>query len=220
MSFSAVIFDMDGILMDSEPFWARAELDVFNTLGLELTLADTLKTQGMRIDAVVDYWYRRRPWQGMDREQVAKTIVAQVCARVHREGEPLPGAVELVTSLKALGLPLGLATSSPWLLVGAILERLQLQDAFDQLASAEDEPRGKPHPGVYLSCARALGVEPECCLAIEDSVNGVIAAKAAAMAVLAVPQGEDPRFVIADWQAESLSRLPPALSKRLSLEPG
>ncbi|MCB0405615.1 MAG: HAD-IA family hydrolase, partial [Bdellovibrionales bacterium] len=108
------------------------------------------------------------------------------------------------------GVPLGLATSSPEKHIEAVLRALDLNRTFRVTYSADREPYGKPHPGVYLSTAKALGVEPECCLAIEDSVNGVVAAKAARMKCVAIPEERlrsDPRFAIADLKLSCLSEL-------------
>jgi sugar-phosphatase len=101
-----------------------------------------------------------------------------------------------------------LASSSAYRLIRAVTERLGLADSFDCVYSAEEEEYGKPHPGVYLTAARRLGVAPTQCLAVEDSFNGVLAAKAARMKCVAVPepaQRRDPRFCIADVVLDSLA---------------
>ncbi|WP_298443179.1 hexitol phosphatase HxpB [uncultured Ferrimonas sp.] len=209
---AAVIFDMDGVLVDSEPFWQQAELAVLPRYGVPLTLADTVTTKGLRIDQVVALWHRRYPWQGTSIHEVAEQIVAKVAELVRTEGQPLPGVASAIAAIQAAKLPLALATSSPRPLIEATLTRLGLTDTFMALCSAEDLPYGKPHPQVYLKAAAALGVAPEHCLAIEDSVNGVIAAKAATMQALAIPEAEqqqDRRFAIADLQFSSLTQLSP-----------
>ncbi|QIZ78560.1 hexitol phosphatase HxpB [Ferrimonas lipolytica] len=210
LALAAVIFDMDGVLVDSEPMWQRAELAVLPRYGVPLTLADTVATKGLRIDQVVALWYSRHPWQGASIDQVAAEIVDQVAALVRTEGQPLPGVEQAFAVIKANGLPIALATSSPTQLINATLERLQLTEHFQAICSAEALAYGKPHPQVYLNAATALGVAPEQCLAIEDSVNGVIAAKAANMAVVAIPevaQQQDPRFSIANFNLATLHEL-------------
>lgn len=215
-NFDAVIFDMDGVLVDSEPFWQQAELDVLPQYGVPLTLADTVTTKGLRIDQVVALWHSRYPWPNANIDAVAAEIVAKVAELVRTNGEPLAGVKQAITLIKQQGLPLALATSSPTLLIEATLERLELDNSFDAICSAESLPYGKPHPKVYLNAAKALGIEPNRCLAIEDSVNGVIAAKAATMTAIAIPepdQRDDPRFAIADHQMESLLAFTPAWLK-------
>lgn len=214
----AVIFDMDGLLIDSEPLWHRAEQRVFAPLGLALTTEMCLRTTGVRIDAVVRYWYRRHPWKGRSLEQVADDIVAEVHQLALTEGQALPGVRETLELLRATGLPLALASSSPLSLIEAVVDKLNIAEYFSLLCSAADENHGKPHPAVYLRTARQLGVAPQACLAFEDSFPGVIAAKAADMRVVAVPgqlQFAEPRFAAADLKLASLRDFTPEVLERL-----
>ncbi|MDP2315728.1 MAG: hexitol phosphatase HxpB [Pseudomonadota bacterium] len=183
----AVIFDMDGVLVDSEPLWHEAEIEAFGAVGVRLTVADCLRTTGLRVDAVVDYWFAHQPWAARSKLAVESDIVAGMVRRLREHARPLPGAVEAVRFLHARGLPLAVASSSPLVLIEAVLARLALADAFRLVRSAEHEPHGKPHPGVYLTTAAALGVDPRACVAIEDSGNGIRAAVAAGMYTVAVP---------------------------------
>ncbi|MBW3140401.1 hexitol phosphatase HxpB [Ferrimonas balearica] len=205
----AVIFDMDGVLVDSEPFWQQAELEILCDHGVPLTLEDTLKTQGLRIDQVVGYWYQRHPWSGTSPELVADAILSRVVDLIAQQGEALPGVDSAISLIQQRGWALGLATSSPSRLVEATLSRLGLHSAFAVTCSAEHLRYGKPHPQVYLNAADELRVAPEHAMAIEDSFNGLLAAKAARMTTLAVPDPhhrDDPRFVIADHRLDSLSQ--------------
>lgn len=192
----AVIFDMDGVLVDSEPLWHRAEIAAFAEVGLSLTPAECLRTTGLRVDAVAEYWFRLHPWSGPGPEVVAADIVARVLTLLRSEAEPKPGALAAVRSA-ARDLPVALASSSSDALIAAVLERLGLTEAFAVVRSAEHEPRGKPDPAVYLTTARLLGVDPEACLAVEDSGTGIRAALAANMRVLAVPDVAVPAEVLA-----------------------
>lgn len=185
--FDAVIFDMDGVLINSEPLWHVAEIEVFGALGVPLTPADCVKTTGRRIDEVARYWFEQSPWQGPPPERVARSIVARVCGLVTERGEAMPWAREAVRFVARQGVRVGLASSSDDVLIRAVLARLGIGSHFEVTHSAEHEPLGKPHPGVYLSTARKLGARPERCLAIEDSGNGIRAAVAAGMRVVAVP---------------------------------
>ena len=183
----AVVFDMDGVLVDSEPMWRAVEREVFASVGIELTDEDLYPTMGVRIADVVDRWYRRYPWSEPSREQVAATIVDGVATAVRARGLLLDGARDAVDHVRSLGLGVALASSSPMALILAVLSLDGLAARFDVVVSGEDEELGKPDPAVFLSAARRLEVPPERCLAVEDSINGVRAAKAAGMLCVAVP---------------------------------
>lgn len=198
----AAIFDMDGLLIDSEPLWREAEIDVFRTVGLELTDAECMETTGLRIDEVVAFRHAQHPWAEPGLGVVASRIVGALVALVRERGEALPGAREVIARCRDEGLATALASSSPRRVIDATLERLGL--SFPVIVSAEDDRYGKPHPAVFLRTAELLGVPPTECLVFEDSVNGVIAAKAARMTVIAVPERPDPRFAIADRVLGSL----------------
>ena len=206
----AVIFDMDGVLIDSEPLWQESEIDAFGRLGLALTREMCLQTTGLRVDEVVEYWRRRHAFDEAPAGALEDAVVGGVVERILAQGEAKEGAARALEFFKVRGLRLALASSSAYRLIGAVTERLGLAGLFEVVYSAEDEEYGKPHPGVYLTTARRLGVAPAECLAIEDSFNGVLAAKAARMKCVAVPepaQRREPRFVIADAVLDSLDDL-------------
>jgi len=218
LSIAGILFDMDGVLIDSEPFWRKAEIEIFARVGLHLSEEDCHQTTGLRIDEVVDFRFRQKPWQEPDCAEVARQIVERVIELVSHHGSPLPGAREALEAARQTSLPVGLASSSCHRLIRATLERLQFQEYFQVVQSAEEEEWGKPHPAVYLQAARNLGVEPARCLAIEDSFNGVLAARAARMRVIAIPEPHhrnDPRFVIADRLLDGLPDFPQALRNLL-----
>jgi sugar-phosphatase len=217
--YTAVVFDMDGVLIDSEPLWRRAEIEVLATVGLRLTEADCMRTTGLRIDEVVAFWHRQQPWAEPAPAEIATRIVTRVIERVGTEGEPLPGAREALDFFAARGLVLGLASSSPSRLIEAVLARLGLQERFAAVHSAEHEARGKPDPAVYLHAAARLGHDPARCLAVEDSIPGVLAAAAAGMGCIAVPAPEDrhdPRLRGATVVLGSLRELDDAIWARLA----
>jgi sugar-phosphatase len=182
----AVVFDMDGVLIDSEPIWRAVERDVFASVGIQLTDEDLFPTMGVRIADVVDRWYGRHPWSGPSREAVAAAIVDGVVRSVRDRGALLEGAVDAVDHVRSLGVRVALASSSPMSLIRAVLSLDGLGERFDVAVSGEAEELGKPDPAVYLSAARRLAIAPERCLAVEDSINGVRAAKAAGMVCVAV----------------------------------
>jgi sugar-phosphatase len=197
-----VIFDMDGVLIDSEPLWKIAEVEGFGKVGLDLTFTDCEETVGLRIDEVVKLWYKKRPWQNKTVTAVTSDIISILIREIKQKGTALPGVEECLKKFKAKGFKIGLATSSSNAIIDAVMDRLQIRNH-----SAEDEVNGKPHPAVFLTCAEKLGVSPLDCWVIEDSFNGIIAAKAARMKVIAVPEKShqvDPRLVIADLHLDTL----------------
>ncbi|MCL1068491.1 hexitol phosphatase HxpB [Shewanella olleyana] len=186
-ALEAVIFDMDGIIIDTEPAWQRAEVEVLNQLGVPITIEDAEITTGLRIDVLVSYWYQRHPWQNYDNQQVAQQIIDKVVTFIETEGQPMRGVIDALNLCQQRQLKIGLATSSSSDLIAAVMGKLGIKDYFMAIESAEDLKYGKPHPEVYLNCANALGVQPSLCLAIEDSFNGLIAARAASMQTVAIP---------------------------------
>ncbi len=203
----AAIFDMDGVLIDSEPLWRRAEQEVFGNVGITLTTEMCIGTMGLRLDEVVAHWYRKFPWTGKSPRQVEEEILSAMCRMISDEGESLCGVRDTLECLRGAGLVLAVASSSPLGLVGAVVDKLEIRDFFRVLCSADGDANGKPDPAVYLRTADRLGVDPHECLVFEDSLVGVRSAKAAGMTVIAVPaadQYDDPRFDRADFKVRSL----------------
>ncbi len=165
----AIIFDMDGLLIDSEPLWQDAEMAVFRSVRIELTREQCLETMGLRVDEVVGYWYAKSPWEGVSREQVAADILDTVVALVKERGMAKGGVEHILGFFREQGLPIALASSSPMRLIDAVVDALDIRGYFEYLQSAETEPYGKPHPGVYITTARVMSVAPTDCLAFEDS---------------------------------------------------
>jgi len=207
----AAIFDMDGLLIDSEPLWDRAELDVMASIGVDISRRSELPdTLGLRIDMVVELWYAHQPWNGPSRQEVTDRITSRAISLVEENRPLLPGAREAIALCKAQGLKVGLASASPLHMLEKVLEMFDLRSSFDALASAEKLPYSKPHPQVYMDCAAKLGVDTLACVALEDSVNGMIASKAARMRSIVVPAEEgqhDPRFALADAKLVTLNDL-------------
>ena len=203
----AVVFDLDGLLIDSEPFWRRAEIEVFATVGLELSELDVRQTMGLRIDDAVRHWWDRHPWEGLSPVEVERAVTARVAGLIEAEGVPMPGALDVVDLCRDRGIPMAVCSGSYALVIEAALDKLGLSAAMSAWHSAEWEPLGKPHPGAYLSTAAKLGVDPTACLAFEDSFHGAISAKAARMRVVAVPEPaalDSPRWGFCDLVLGSL----------------
>ena len=206
--FDAVVFDMDGVLIDTEPTWRAVEIEAFASVGLQLTEEQCRQTMGVRIEEVVEIWHRRHPWQEPAPAELAERIVAGVISAVEEQGSAKAGAVEAMRRVRDAGLRLGIASSSSRSLIDAVVARLGVAAMVDAIASAEEVDRGKPAPDVYLAAAQRLDVPPRRCLAVEDSPNGVLSAKAAGMHCLAVPDPDfrdDPRMAAADWTMGSLA---------------
>lgn len=205
--FDAIIFDMDGVLIDSEPLWKIAMENVFKSVGCPLTRNDFKKTVGLRIDEVIQYWYQHAGWDHKTPLEVEQEIIQQMIGLIQEKGAPLPGVIETLNYLKENEFKIGLGTSSYTILIESVLQKLGVSEMFDFTHSAEHEDFGKPHPAVYLTVAKQLKVEPRKCLVIEDSLNGIIAGKAAQMKVICIPEkthDKEPKLMLADAEFEDM----------------
>jgi HAD superfamily hydrolase (TIGR01509 family) len=204
--FRAALFDMDGLLLDSEPLWASAEAELLERHGDHLTEADRAATHGRALADSVRVYAARLG--GLDRDLLEAELL-DLMRRRYLEGAPLhEGAAELVHALSGR-LRLGVATSTTTPLVEIALRGVGLLDAFEIVASGADLGAGKPDPTVFLEGCRLLGTDPEHAVAFEDSAVGVQAAHAAGLFVVGVPDrdGVAPRLVAAgaDVIIESLA---------------
>jgi HAD superfamily hydrolase (TIGR01509 family) len=202
-----VIFDMDGVLIDSEPFWKEVEIKIFASVGIDFVAVGGEKTVGLRIDEVVDYWYALYPWKEKTKSAVVDEIMFEMTNVISTKGKAMIGVLELLEYLKSRGFKIGLATSSYEVLLRATLKVLDIENYFEVTNSAQSLTYGKPHPEIYIITASDLNAVPEKCLVIEDSLNGVIAGKAAKMKVVAVPDGthsHEPKLVLADKTCNNL----------------
>jgi HAD superfamily hydrolase (TIGR01509 family) len=180
----AVIFDMDGVLLDSEPFWQEAEMEVFVSAGIHCTLEQCRENAGIPISEIVENRFGQNPWKGKSPEQVRDEIMERVEQLVGERAVLREGVVETAT-----------------------LKKLRLGDVFFVIHSAESETRGKPYPDVFLTTAKLLRSAPVRCLAFEDSLNGLKAAKAAQMKTVVLPteaQRNDRNFEMANVRLNSL----------------
>jgi mannitol-1-/sugar-/sorbitol-6-/2-deoxyglucose-6-phosphatase len=210
---------MDGLLVHSEPLWHEAEIEILGNLGVPLVASACRQTKGMFVGEVTRYWFERYPWTGPDPDQVAVAVVDAVMALVVAKGKLKPGVHQAIDLCRNHGLPLAVASSSEYRLIGLVLDHFGLASDFSLVRSAEDEPYGKPHPGVFLTAAAKLGVPPDRCLVWEDAPAGVLAAKAARMACVAVPEvaeRDHPAFAIADVVLGSLEEADQAMWGRVA----
>ena len=207
MQCKAVIYDMDGVLIDSEPFWREAELLVFPQYGIHITEDDCRSTAGLRIVEVVEHWKKFFALPHLNAEAIAYQVVDEVIRLVKNSGSALPGVMESLAYFSAKNIPLAVATSSPQRLMQAVLERLAIAEMFTVTMPSDGLRYAKPHPEIFLKTAANLHVQPTDCLVIEDTINGMIAAKSARMTVWVVPEAvaqNDARFALADRKLNSL----------------
>lgn len=184
-TLQAVLFDMDGLLIDSEPLWFEVEAEVMARLGGTWTEADQEYLLGSSLDRAVRYFLERAAVPA-DPAEVGEWMVGGIVGKVRDRGVTvMPGAADLVAGVAAAGLPYALVTSSQRRFVDAVLARTGLR--FPLVVSGSDVTRSKPDPEPYLLAAQRLGVPPGCCLVLEDSITGITAAEAAGCVVVAVP---------------------------------
>jgi HAD superfamily hydrolase (TIGR01509 family) len=202
---AAVIFDNDGLTLDTEVTWTRAESALYARYGVEFTLdhkREMLGTSGARSALTME---RHLEQEGRGRELHAE-LRALVRAELDGAGvEPMPGARELIGALRDHGVPVGLATNSGREFATRALRSAGVLDCFDAVVSAEEVDHPKPAPDVYLTAAARLGADPAACVALEDSETGVAAARAAGMTVVGVPSFPGLRLDAADLVAPSLA---------------
>ena len=203
----AVIFDMDGLLIDSEPLWRRAERAAFKTLGFELSDEQMYELIGTKLTEVIAHWYSKYPWEGPSQKDIEALIVDKLIALIKSEGSMRPGVHHALDVCKRAKLPLAIASSSSNEIINTVVDSLKIRSYFDYIYSAEHEALGKPHPGVFITTAGLLGVSAHDILVLEDAPAGVLAAKAAKMNCIAVPDPETknhPFIQIADLIIDSL----------------
>lgn len=213
MNKQAVIFDMDGVIIDSEPLWQTAQIESLALFGVTISREDCERlTMGKRIDDIA------RTWCDTHSLSVAATelqtmILTRLCDAISRQGEAMKGVYRALETFIARELKIALATSSNHVVIKAVFDRLGLWEKFSVICSAEDEVNGKPHPDVYLSAAKALGVDVSQCLVIEDSFTGLTAAKRAEMTTYLVsPEHHNEKFAIADARFSDLDAVVDSLS--------
>lgn len=207
MKLNTVIFDMDGLLIDSEPLWNQAASEVFRSYGVQLTEAQYATTTGLRTREFLIFWFGHFK---ITHEKIAEAeikIVDRVIELVKQKGKPLPGVQHIFSFFTEKKFNIGLASSSSPGLIDVVTDLLGIDRYLQAISSADDLAYGKPHPEVFLNCAQKLSVSPEQCVCFEDSYNGMIAAKAARMKCVIVPasrERNDPVWEAADLKISTL----------------
>jgi HAD superfamily hydrolase (TIGR01509 family) len=182
----ALLFDMDGLAVDSEPLWFRVERDFARERGGEFTEAMARSCVGRGMAHTMGFM-RTTLGLAVDVERDAQTVIDRFIARVG-ELSLKPGFVELLEDARSRGVPRALASSSARRLVAATLDRFGLAPSFDAVVSGDCVAHPKPAPDIFLEAARRLGVAPQGCVVLEDSESGCRAGRAAGMVVIAVPE--------------------------------
>lgn len=217
-AIAAVIFDLDGVLVDSESAWDQARRAVVTGAGQRWPAQATTDMQGMSSPEWSRYLHDQLGVD-LDPDRIAERVVEQMLAGYQRVLPLIPGAVEAVERISQRW-PLGLASSSNRPVIDALLSASGLTSRFRSTVSSEEVARGKPAPDVYLAAASALGVLPAGCAAIEDSANGLRAAHAAGMVVVAFPNRDFPpgaeALALATVRIHDLAELTPELLDSLS----
>jgi sugar-phosphatase len=173
----------------------------------------------MFVHEVTEHWFARYPWPGPAPAEVAVTLVDRVIELILTKGQLKPGASYAVDLCGGLGLSLAVASSSEYRLIDAALSHFGLRERFLVIHSAEEEEYGKPHPAVFLTAARRMSAPPKQCVVWEDAPAGVLAAKAASMACVAVPEsdeGHHPAFGLADLVVDSLDEVDASSLERVA----
>jgi HAD superfamily hydrolase (TIGR01509 family) len=207
MELNTVIFDIDGLLVDSEPLWNEAAAEVFREYGMNLSEEQYKTTTGLRTREFVQWWFGYFNIGEAEFSRAEKHIVQRVLHKIEQKGKIMPGVPYIFDFFAKKEFRIGLATSSPPALIELVVGMTGIGRYIQAAASAEELPYGKPHPQVYLNCAEMLGSEPLQCICFEDSFNGMIAAKAARMKCVIVPhisQAKEERWGAADLKLSSL----------------
>jgi mannitol-1-/sugar-/sorbitol-6-/2-deoxyglucose-6-phosphatase len=206
-----VIFDMDGLLVDTGTIWRTVGDEVFAELGVDISgVTSRGVVMGMGVADAMDLLLAYAGFAEGEHADLEQRIVERVLDAIPRRAALLPGARGALDFCERRGLVAALASGSTPEVIDAVLAHVGLAGRFAAVCSTVDEPFGKPHPSVFLTAAERIGERPCACLVLEDALNGCIAAKAASMRVIAVPDravADDPRYAIADLVIPSLERI-------------
>ncbi len=207
MQLNTVIFDMDGLLIDSEPLWYEAAVEVFKKFDIDLNPQQYATTTGLRTKEFIEWWFQQFNISANHIATTDKDITKLVIEKISAKGQALPGVSFIFNYFIERKFKIGLASSSDYSIIDMVVNKLGIRNYLQAIESAEKLPYGKPHPQVFLNCAAALNSHPTACICFEDSINGMIAAKAARMKCVVVPAAHEIskiKFNAADLKLPSL----------------
>ena len=190
MEKTAVIFDIDGLLINSEPLWNKAANEIFRQYGISLTEAQYALTTGLRSKEFVAHWLHAYKIPASEYARAEQRVVDQALLYIDNEATLMPGVAHIFQFFLEKAFKIGLATSSPVALIEWVKDKLGIRSLIHASCSAEHLPYAKPHPQVYLDCAAALHISPLACICFEDSFYGMLAAKSARMTCVVVPAAD------------------------------
>lgn len=215
----AVIFDMDGTLVDSEPLWRQAFGKVFKPLGRKFNENHHVEMRGRSALENIEHLYAEKPWPGPPPQEVFDQIIAEMIKLFKTGLEPKKGVHGALQICKKHSWPVAIASGSPMVIINTVVDAVEIREHFRHIYSSQFEPYGKPHPGIFIKVAEHFGVPPAACLVFEDSPSGVLAAKAAKMKCIAVPEPEardNPFVQTADIIIDSLEEFNEAMLAKLN----
>jgi len=202
MKINTAIFDMDGLLIDSEPLWEEAGAELLREFNINLTPEQYQSSTGLRTKEWVTHWFNYFEVDGKHTDAAVENIIKKSIEKIDAHGIAMPGVPDIFLMLRDVNIKMGLATSSPLSLVDIVVEKLGIRQYLECMTSAESLPYGKPHPEVYINCAANMGVAATQCFCFEDSFNGMIAVKAARMKCVVIPAPD--LFDLQKWGAADL----------------
>ena len=202
MKKTAVIFDIDGLLINSEPRWNKAANEIFRQYGILLTQEQYATTTGLRSKEFVAHWLQLHKIPSTEFERAEHKVIDLALSLIDKEATLMPGVEHIFEFFLKKDFKMGLATSSPAALIEWVKEKLGIRSFIHASASAQNLTYAKPHPQVYLECAAAMHTAPLACICFEDSFYGMIAAKAARMTCVVVPSAEHVK--LAHWGTADL----------------
>ncbi len=202
MEKSAVIFDIDGLLINSEPLWNKAATEIFRQYGIQLSESQYATTTGLRSKEFVAHWLILNDVPASEFDRAEQKIIKLALELIDKDATLMPGVQSVFEFFINKEFKMGLATSSPTELIEWVKDKLGIRKYIHASCSAQKLPLAKPHPQVYLDCAAAMHTSPLACICFEDSYYGMIAAKAARMTCVVVPSAED--IKLEHWGAADL----------------
>lgn len=203
----SVIFDMDGLIINSEPLWEDAMMAMYKSFNVTVLRPELLSVKGFRADEAILFMNNLKGFPNNNLPEQQTETIQNIIKLIYEKGEALPGVLNTIAFCKQNNIPIAIASSSLYKVIDATISKLNLQNTFDIVYSAQDEEFGKPNPGVFITTAKKLNVDIKKSIIFEDSINGLIAARAACAISVAVPDEahfNNPEFAIANYKLNSM----------------